>query len=729
MHAFGDEAVHESDVVPSHIWSGRTLNNIYMIGSLIEQGAIAEVYDGTEISTGEHVAIKILLPQLAEDVKSRSLFLDEARRLTRLSQPGLPLYRTCAQDPNSGLTYIVTELMGPTLSAHLPSLEPTYAEILSFTKRLALALAAAHQSGLVHRHLSPDNIRIPGGRLAHATITNFGLAKFVQSGGKFASLRATIDSDYCAPEQLSAQGDDPAIGPWTDVYSLALVVVAIAGGKHEEGVKRSRGGPDLSALPQRLRPILARMLAPELKKRFRSMDEVIAALDALPQDAPAQGNLAKRSAKVANILWLSRRAGSASPAPGPRPVATTTEIASRFAPVSSAASSPPSGGSAAAIAANAAASVRAVGGASTALVQGIVSRAAKLPSVKIHWPSRRTAKAIPAPEPRPSAVLVAARSVQPVRWSSRTPIASLAAVRTANQSRSIRAVGGASIALVTVCLVVGFWAVQKLLPPPPIASAAKQEGTVYGAENTGSRFTLRIHRPTIVLISGRTGQFLVERAMQAGDSYRAPNLPDLTVTTQDAGAVEVVFDEKSLGYIGKNGTSAQRVSLRRFVPALQVKTAKETARAVPTKPETSKQAESVNKAEQPTAAANVADRTAVSAAAPSRTPAVRETADQAIATRQAAAPTAGFPQGTNQPAAMPSIFEQVMEAETKAADSSTPQSMRAKPVILKQDPAQAARDAAARAKALKELADRKETERERQRRAFSNSLKGLSTAF
>jgi len=305
----------------------------------------------------------------------------------------------------------------------------------------------------------------------------------------------------------------------------------------------------------------------------------------------------------------------------------------------------------------------------------------------------------------------------------------LAAVRTANQSRSIRAVGGASIALVAVCLVAGFWAVQKLLPPPPIASAAKQEGTVYGAENTGSRFTLRIHRPTIVLISGRTGQFLVERAMQAGDSYRAPNLPDLTVTTQDAGAVEVVFDEKSLGYIGKNGTSVQRVSLRRFVPALQVKTAKETARAVPTKPETAKQAESVNKAEQPTAAANVSDRTAVSLAAPSRIPAVRDTADQAVATKQATAPPTGLPQGTDQPIAAPSIFEQVIEAETKAADSSTPQSMRAKPVILKQDPAQAARDAAARAKALKELAERKAIERERQRRAFSNSLKGLSTAF
>src|SRR5882672_5832345 len=533
MHAFGDEAVQESGVIPPHIWSGRTLNNIYMIGSLIEQGAIAEVYDGTEISTGEHVAIKILLPQLAEDVKSRSLFLDEARRLTRLSQPGLPLYRTCAQDPNSGLTYIVTELMGPTLSAHLPSLEPTYAEILSFTKRLALALAAAHQSGVVHRHLSPDNIRMAGGRLEHATITNFGLTKFVHSGAKLASLRATVNADYCAPEQLSAHGEDPAIGPWTDVYSLALIVVAVAGGKNEDGAKRSKGGPDLTALPQRLRPILAKMLAPEIKKRFRSMDEVLAALDALPRDLAGPGIFAKRSAKVANVLWLSKRAGSASPTPGPRPLTTAADVAARFAPSARAVKPPSMGGLVAARATKAAASIRRVGGAGIALAETFVNRVVKRPSLNIRWLARHSEKPIPAPEQRTSAVLVAARSVQPISWTSRAPSAGLAGVRAANQSRSIRAVGGASIAMVTVFLIAGFWIVQKLSLPAPVASAAKQEGTVYGAENTSSRFTLRIHRPTKVTISGRTGQLLLERSMQAGDSYRAPNLADLTVTTPD----------------------------------------------------------------------------------------------------------------------------------------------------------------------------------------------------
>ena len=108
MYALSDEEMRQVSVIPPHIWSGRALNDSYTIGDLIERGAVAEVYDGTEISTGERVAIKILLPHLAADAKIRSQFLDEARTLTRSSRPGLLRYLTCAHDPKSGLTYIVT---------------------------------------------------------------------------------------------------------------------------------------------------------------------------------------------------------------------------------------------------------------------------------------------------------------------------------------------------------------------------------------------------------------------------------------------------------------------------------------------------------------------------------------------------------------------------------------------------------------------------------------------
>src|SRR5258705_457397 len=244
MRAIDHEELHGAEAIPPHIFTGRILNNSYKIGPLIEQGAIAEIYDCTEISPGDHFAIKILLPQLARDPKIQAVFLNEARTLGRLSQPGLPRYRTCATDPASGLTYIVTDLLGLTLATHLSAWQPREREILGFTTRLALALSAAHESGLVHGHLSPDNIRVPGGNLAHAIIVNFGLSGYFDSGSRLPADIA-LDGTYFAPEQLRALGGPAVIGPCTDVYSLALVVLAVASGKSPDTMTRTNGVPDL----------------------------------------------------------------------------------------------------------------------------------------------------------------------------------------------------------------------------------------------------------------------------------------------------------------------------------------------------------------------------------------------------------------------------------------------------------------------------------------------------
>jgi len=120
MHAYDDEAMEEASVAQARIWSGLILNDSYKIGALIDQDAIAEIYDGTEISTGERVALKILLPEAAADAKMRALFADEARALTRLSDPGVQRYRCCAEDPQSKLLYIVMDQVIEELNRHEP---------------------------------------------------------------------------------------------------------------------------------------------------------------------------------------------------------------------------------------------------------------------------------------------------------------------------------------------------------------------------------------------------------------------------------------------------------------------------------------------------------------------------------------------------------------------------------------------------------------------------------
>ena len=143
--------------------------------------------------------------------------------------------------------------------------------------------------------MSPDNVLLPGGDVHQAKIIDFGIAKDLDASS------ATIVGDgfagklnYVAPEQLGDFGRD--VGPWTDVYSLALVILAVANGKNVnmsgslvDAIDKRRKGPDISPIPDSLKPVIEAMLRPDPKDRLRSMDEVLAMLSggAAPPPPPA----------------------------------------------------------------------------------------------------------------------------------------------------------------------------------------------------------------------------------------------------------------------------------------------------------------------------------------------------------------------------------------------------------------------------------------------------------
>ena len=272
---------------------GSVLNHIYEVRRFIARGGMGEVYEGINVNSDEPVAIKVILPHLAADPNVQAMFRKEARTLTRLSHPALVQYRVLAIEPTLGVLYIVTEFVdGVGLDQLIGQLKPSQADLLSLTRRLAEGLRVAHQLGAIHRDISPDNILMPGGRMDTATIIDFGIAKDLDSS------HATIVGDgfagklaFVAPEQFGDFGRE--IGPWTDVYSLGLVMLAVAGGKNAdmgstlvEAVDRRRAGPDLSVLPDALKPMFGRMLAPDPKVRLRSMDEVLQEIAAVEAGAP-----------------------------------------------------------------------------------------------------------------------------------------------------------------------------------------------------------------------------------------------------------------------------------------------------------------------------------------------------------------------------------------------------------------------------------------------------------
>ncbi len=297
--------VTPSDAVPlAGIKVGDVLNDIFEVRRFIARGGMGEVFEGLNVVADERVAIKVILPALAADDKVRTMFRKEARTLTRLRHDALVQYRVLAQEPTRGILYIVTEFIdGTNLSEVLGTLRPDADAMVALTRRLAAGLAVAHGLGAIHRDIAPDNVLLEGGKLENAKVIDFGIAKDMDPGN------ATIVGDgfagklnYVAPEQL---GDfNREIGAWTDVYSLGLVILAVAmgrdvpmGGSLVDAVDKRRAGVDVSAAPPTLQPVLTAMLRPDPAERLRSMHAVIDMLDAVvrPPTKPATRGFDVRS--------------------------------------------------------------------------------------------------------------------------------------------------------------------------------------------------------------------------------------------------------------------------------------------------------------------------------------------------------------------------------------------------------------------------------------------------
>lgn len=264
---------------------GDVLNHIFEVKRFIARGGMGEVFEGANVNTDERVAIKVMLPAMAADEKVVAMFRKEARTLTKLQHEALVSYRVLAQEPNLGVLYIVTEFIeGTELADMLGKVQRTPEELAGLLRRLASGLGAAHKLGAIHRDMSPDNVLLAGGDVHQAKIIDFGIAKDLDASS------ATIVGDgfagklnYVAPEQLGDYGRE--VGPWTDVYSLALVILAVANGKNVnmsgslvDAIDKRRKGPDISAIPANIKPVIEAMLRPDPKERLRSMEDVIAML-------------------------------------------------------------------------------------------------------------------------------------------------------------------------------------------------------------------------------------------------------------------------------------------------------------------------------------------------------------------------------------------------------------------------------------------------------------------
>ncbi|WP_262333332.1 serine/threonine-protein kinase [Bosea sp. BH3] len=260
---------------------GTTLNGIYQIESLIGVGGMGEVYKGRAIQTGDAVAIKMIRPDMARDESVLALFRREAAALHNLYNEAIVRYYVFAIDPVTETPYLAMEFVdGQPLSERIKQQPLTIEEADILRQRVAPGLHAAHRLGIIHRDISPDNIILPGGDPSRAKIIDFGIARSSLLGeGTVIGSGFAGKYNYVSPEQLGLY--DGEVTGRSDMYAFALVLAEAVtgraldmGGSQVQILDKRRRLPDLSAVDAQLRPLLARMLAPDPNDRPADMAEV-----------------------------------------------------------------------------------------------------------------------------------------------------------------------------------------------------------------------------------------------------------------------------------------------------------------------------------------------------------------------------------------------------------------------------------------------------------------------
>jgi eukaryotic-like serine/threonine-protein kinase len=270
-------------VVRLGLGPGTRLNGIYEIERLIAVGGMGEIYKGRAIETGDAVAIKTIRPDLASNEAALALFRKEAAALHNLFHEAIVRYYVFSVDPVLRAPYLAMEYVDGEPLSELLKQGPLGAEAVRvLQRRLASGLQAAHELGIIHRDVSPDNVILPAGQVQRAKIIDFGIARSTLLGeatvigsgfaGKYA---------YVSPEQLGLYGGE--VTARSDIYSLGLVLAQALtgrpldmGGTQAEVVEKRRRVPDLSGLDPGLRPLIERMLQPKPADRIATMAEVAA---------------------------------------------------------------------------------------------------------------------------------------------------------------------------------------------------------------------------------------------------------------------------------------------------------------------------------------------------------------------------------------------------------------------------------------------------------------------
>ncbi len=210
---------------------GRLVDGRYQITSRLARGGMATVYQAVDTRLTRTVAVKVMHVGLGDDAEFARKFDREARAAARLSHPNVVSVFDQGQDVIDGQDsrpYIVMEYVdGETLRDVIVREAPlTPLRALEVIEPVLAALASAHDAGLVHRDVKPENVLISD--RGQIKVADFGLAKAISSSTSTATQGLLIGTVSYLPPELVVSGRSDAR---SDVYSAGVVLFELLTGK------------------------------------------------------------------------------------------------------------------------------------------------------------------------------------------------------------------------------------------------------------------------------------------------------------------------------------------------------------------------------------------------------------------------------------------------------------------------------------------------------------------
>ena len=310
-----DAANRTAPLLPQGDLSGRTLAARYHVRTLIAHGGVGAVYEAEEIATGRPLAVKVLLPGLRDPAQLAERFRREAMATRLLDHPNIVAVLDLVSEGDA-LVMVMELVRGRSVADLIERGELTARRTLVIARQVLEALAYAHERGMIHRDLKPDNIMLvklgePGGEYERAKLLDFGLVKLIgdaadELGNERLTQTGCVSGTpaYMSPEQALGRIVDSR----ADLYALAVVVFEMLTGRppfrspEATTLMRMHAAAPIPTLASvspgsawctpALEHLVARALAKSADDRFASarammdaLDAAFVSLDHLPADS------------------------------------------------------------------------------------------------------------------------------------------------------------------------------------------------------------------------------------------------------------------------------------------------------------------------------------------------------------------------------------------------------------------------------------------------------------